>query len=188
MGCLVSPVRRMMEQARAGVRNPLHRSHRNDACPRLPCSGGGGGVLMARSRLPFAAVSARAGFSPTVTQWEQIERAYGHPFSAAARQAIRQATINFLLLEPFERAAKPISLARKRVLAVQKAFKAAHDALVAAPATTASVYAHYLIKRHLTDETLWGRKFRGQNRDEFMQLRRLAVSYLDACTSALAEL
>jgi hypothetical protein len=26
--------RRMMTKARAGVANPLHRSHRNDACPR----------------------------------------------------------------------------------------------------------------------------------------------------------
>jgi hypothetical protein len=144
---------------------------------------------MERSRLPLASVSDRAAeFSPTDTQWKRIERAYGHAFSKTARQAIREATTNFARFEPFERAAEPVSLARKRVLAVQKAAKAFHDALVTAPTTTANVYAHFLIKRHFADETLWSRKLRGQKEDKLVRLRRLPALLRDACTSALAEL
>jgi hypothetical protein len=144
---------------------------------------------MARSRLPLASVSGRAAeFSPTNTQWKRIERAYGHPLSGAAKQAIRDATTNFLQFEPFERAAEPVSLARKRVLTVRKAARAFHDALVTAPTTTATVYAHFLIMRHFADETLWSRKFRGQNKDKLVRLRCLSTLLWDACTPALAEL
>jgi hypothetical protein len=54
--------------------------------------------------------------------------------------------------------------------------------------TAATVYAHYLIKRHFADETLWSRKFRGQKEDKLVRLRRLPALLRDACTSALAEL
>jgi len=209
---------------------------------------------MARSvrTLPLASVSGgNPEFSPTNEQWKQIERAYGHALSDNVRQDIVAATINFLLFEPFERAAEPVSLARERVLTVQKAAKCAHDALVTAPirpgrgarpprptaaacrpegvpapteeeqpptegepkpqsavppvaqpvapppeqvppdepavTATSTFYAHHLIKWHFADETFWSRKFRGRN-DKFVRLRRVLVSLLDACTSALAEL
>jgi hypothetical protein len=113
-------------------------------------------------------------FSPTNKQWTQIERAYGHALTDNLRQAIVAATINFLRFEPFERAAEPVSLARKRLLTVQKAAKCVHDALVTttaqkaakrvhdalvttpppAPATTATFYAHHLIKRRLLTRTI----------------------------------
>jgi hypothetical protein len=146
---------------------------------------------MARSvrTLPLASVSGGdPAFSPTNEQWKQIERAYGHALTDNVRQAIVAATINFLLFEPFERAAEPVSLARERILTVRKAAKILHDALVTAPATTATVYAHHLVKRHFTDATFWSRKFRGRNSDEFVRLRRVLASLLGACTSALAEL
>jgi hypothetical protein len=151
----------------------------------------GGGVLMARSvrTLPLASVSGGdPAFSPTNEQWKQIERAYGHALTDNVRQAIVAETINFLLFEPFERAAEPVSVARERVQTVRKAAKILHDALVTAPATTATVYAHHLVKRHFTDATFWSRKFRGRNSDEFVRLRRVLASLLGACTSALAEL
>jgi hypothetical protein len=139
--------------------------------------------------LPLASVSGGdAKFSPTNEQWTQIERAYGHALTDDIRQAIVAATINFLRFEPFERAAEPVSLARKRLLTVQKAAKCVHDALVPAPAVTATVYAHHIIKRHFADETFWSRKFRGRNSDKFVRLRRVIVSLLDACRFALAEL
>src|SRR5262249_37053779 len=194
---------------------------------------------MARSvrTLPLASVGGHPEFSPTNEQWKQIERAYGHALSDNVRQDIVAATIDFLLFEPFERAAEPVSLARERVLTVQKAAKNLHDALVAlvtvslarervltvqeaaknlhdggeaggaesgseggttggggpeggaagsggqgsaefggnalvaakavtdalvtAEATTATFYAHHLIKQHFADEAYWSRKFRG---------------------------
>ena len=105
---------------------------------------------MARSvrTLPLASVSGGdPKFSPTNQQWKQIEQAYGHALTDNVRQAIIAATINFLFFEPFERAAEPVLLAREAVLKVQKAAKNLHDALVTAPATTATIYAHHLIKR-----------------------------------------
>jgi hypothetical protein len=144
---------------------------------------------MARSRLPLASVGGRpAEFSPADAQWKQIERAYGHSLPEAVRQGIREATTNFLRWEPYERAAELVSLARERVLTVQKGAKTLYDALVAAPSTTASVYAHHLIKRHLADEKYWRRKLRGQNEDKFERFRRLSELLVDACTSALTEL
>jgi hypothetical protein len=148
-------------------------------------------VLMARSvrTLPLASVSGgHPEFSPTNEQWKQIERAYGHALSDNVRQDIVAATINFLLFEPFERAAEPVSLARERVLTVQEAAKNLHDALVTAKATTATFYAHHLIKQHFADEAYWSRKFRGRNRDKLVRLRHVLAPLLDACKSALAEL
>jgi hypothetical protein len=152
---------------------------------------------MARSvrTLPLASVSGGyPEFLPTNQQWKQIEQAYGHALTDV-RQAIITVTINFLLWEPFERAAESVLLARKEVLKVQKAAKNLHGASVTARATAATFYAHRLIKRHLADEKFWSRKFGGRNSDEFVQLRRLlalvldaCTSVLDACTSALAEL
>src|SRR5262245_17061128 len=123
---------------------------------------------MARSvrTLPLASVSGGdAKFSPTNQQWKQIEQAYGPALTDNLRQAIIAATINFLLFEPFERAAEPVLLAREAVLKVQEAAKNLHDALVTVPATTATTSAHHIIKRHLADEKLWSRKFRGRNKD-----------------------
>jgi hypothetical protein len=93
-----------------------------------------------------------------------------------------------LLFEPFERVAEPVSLARERVLTVQEAAKNLHDALVTAKATTATFYAHHLIKQHFADEAYWSRTFRGRNRDKFVRLRRVLAPLLGACKSALAEL
>jgi hypothetical protein len=146
---------------------------------------------MARSvrTLPVASVSGgHPEFSPTNKQWKQIERVYGHALSDNVRQDIVAATINFLLFEPFERVAEPVSLARERVLTVQEAAKNLHDALVTAKATTATFYAHHLIKQHFADEAYWSRKFRGRNRDKFVPLRRVLAPLLGACKSALAEL
>jgi hypothetical protein len=133
-----------------------------------------GGVLVIRSvrTLPYAVVSGGdSKFSPTNEQWKQIERAYGHALKDNVREAIVAATINHLLFELFERAAEPVSLERKRVETVQKDAKALYDALVIAPATTATIYAHL--------------DPRGVNSDEF--LRQLA-SLGGACASRLAEL
>jgi hypothetical protein len=142
---------------------------------------------MARSRLPLAAVSGRAAeFSPTDEEWKRLEQAYGHKFSGAIRQRICEATTNFLRFEPFERAAEPRSLARKQVLAFQQAAKAVHEAWFTVPATTATVYAHHLIKRHLTNDPIWRRMLHGRNRDDFV--RRLPALLLDAGLSALADL
>ena len=88
----------------------------------------------------------------------QIERAYRHALSDNVRQDIVAATINFLLFEPFERAAEPVSLARERVLTVQEAAKNLHDAFVTAKATTATFYAHHLIKQELDDPNLRGHR------------------------------
>jgi hypothetical protein len=146
---------------------------------------------MARSvrTLPLAFVSGGdPKFLPTNEQWKQIERAYGHALTDNVRQAIIAATLNFLLFELFERAAEPVSLARERVLTVQKAAKAIHDALVTAPATTATVYAHHLIMRHFADETFWSRKLRSRNRDGFVRLGCLLQLLFLGCTSALKEL
>jgi hypothetical protein len=169
-------------------------------------------VLMARSvrTLPLASVGGHPEFSPTNEQWKQIERAYGHALSDNVRQDIVAATINFLLFEPFERAAEPVSLARERVLTVQEAAKNLHDggeaggaeggseggttggggpeggavtdALVTAKATTATFYAHHLIKQHFADEAYWSRKFRGRNRDKFVRLRRVLAPLLGAAS------
>ena len=145
--------------------------------------------------LPFASVSGGGPkFSPTNEQWKQIERAYGHALTDNVRQAIVAATINFLLWEPFEREAKPISRARERVVTVQKAAKSLHDALVlyeelvTAPATTATVYAHQLIKRHFAGEEFWSAKFRSRNGGELARLKRVLAPLPSACASALAEL
>ena len=67
--CSVRDACRMMLKARAGVANPLHRSHRNDACPRHPSLGGGGeirccGPMTRCPRMSFAfqkALSASFG-------------------------------------------------------------------------------------------------------------------------------
>jgi hypothetical protein len=146
---------------------------------------------MARSvrTLPLASVSGGdQKFSLTNQQWKQIEQAYGHALTDNVRQAIIEATSNFLLFEPFERAAEPVSSAREEILKVQEAAKNLHEASVTAPATTATFYAHDLIKRHLADEKFWSRKFGGRNRDKFVRLRRLLALLVHACRSALAEL
>jgi hypothetical protein len=137
-------------------------------------SGGEWRCLMTRSvrTLPFAFVSGGdPKFSLTNRQWKQIERAYGDVLAANVRQAIVEATINYLLFESFERAAEPVSLTRRKVLAVQKAAKNLYDALVTAPATTAMIYAHLIA--------------RDRDRNEFV---RLLPPLAGACASVLARL
>jgi hypothetical protein len=183
----------MIKQARGRIRDPSPDTPPPSGLLRADSliSVVSGGVLMTRSvrTLPLASVSGGdPKFSPTNEQWKQIERAYGHTLTDNIRQGIVAATINFLLFEPSERVVEPVSLARERVLTVQKAAKCVYDALITAPATPATVYAHHLIKRHFADETFWSRKFRGRNRDGFVRLRRVLASLSGACTSALAEL
>jgi hypothetical protein len=89
--------------------------------------------------LPYAVVSGGdPKFSPTNEQWKQIERAYGRTLTDDIRQEIVAATTNFLLFEPFERAAEPVSLERRRLQTVQRAVETLYDAIVTAPATTAT--------------------------------------------------
>jgi hypothetical protein len=91
--------------------------------------------------LPFAFVSGGdPEFSLTNKQWKKIERAYGHPLTDDVKQAIVGVTIKYLLFEPFERSADPVSLERKRVVTVRKATKTLYDALATATAPTATVY------------------------------------------------
>jgi hypothetical protein len=70
-------------------------------------------------RVSFARVSV-----PEMTaedfDWIQLKIAYGHEFSAAARQRIVEATHYYFMMAGFELAAEPISVAIKKVRGLQK--------------------------------------------------------------------
>ena len=127
---------------------------------------------------------------PLIHSGARLERAYGQPFSETVKQAIREATTNFLRFEPFERAAEPVSLAR------EAGPKGPESRQKDPPRRIGSRHHRqqprstriFLIKRHFADETVRSRKLRGQNKDQLVRLRRSPGLLRDACTPALAEL
>src|SRR5258708_3691234 len=59
--------------------------------------------------------------------WGRLEAAYGHDFSAEARQKIVEVTQAYFVMAGFELAAEPLSVAIKRIGSLQKSARRFHQ-------------------------------------------------------------
>jgi len=132
--------------------------------------------------LPMASALGRPKFRFTIDSWPKIEQAYGRSLSPDVRKHILEVTGSFVYFEVFERQAKPMRFAIRKVEAISKAANDLRLALTGR-ASDESVYAKHLIRKHFSDRRL------KTNRGNMTEtLAGVLTSLLVACDLALQEM
>lgn len=122
-------------------------------------------------------------FSLTAENWSEIEAGYGCSLSNTERQAIVEATNDYLTSEVFERNAKPSKPAIDMVEAIKAASDNLRKKLSTAGGETAA-FAQSAIREHLVSKYLKIEPYE----QLFHALDEMTSSLSAACTQALSEL
>jgi hypothetical protein len=137
---------------------------------------------------PTIPIATLSGGEPELSisndDWRRIELAYGHAVPMAAREAIRAATLTFLLFVEGEQTARPISEARDRILQLKEAATALQEAVFDNPQDSgwdSRVYADRLVKRYFDDARIAGP-------EGLRSLGLVMTSLIVACNHALSHL
>jgi hypothetical protein len=144
-------------------------------------------VVMTRfvPTIPIATLSGGdPQFSISNDDWSRIERAYGHDVPRTAREQIHRATHTFLLFVEGERAARPISEARDRLLQLKGAAAVFQTVVFDNPQDSgwdSRVYADRLVKQYFDDTRIAGA-------DALRSLGLVMSSLVVACDHALSHL
>jgi hypothetical protein len=130
-----------------------------------------------KATVPFTLVEGEPRFEINDADWLGIESAYGHKLSESVRSAIGIATWRYLLFAQSEKAASPLSDARKRIRIIANAAKAFRSLLIEhhRPQSDSSIFADHVVTKHLGG---------GQLSDEAHRLSSIEA----ACDSAEREL
>jgi hypothetical protein len=135
-------------------------------------------------KLPISREVGRSlELSLTAESWDKIQAAYGYPLSNTVRQAIVEATNNYLASEVFERNAKP----SKPVIDMVEAIKAASDNLrkkLSPAGGESGAFAQSVIRQYLSSKHLQVEPYE----QVFQVLGEVMSSLSAACIQALSEL